>query len=67
MPATRGRKRAYPYFKVQKWDPISNVWRDARKEAFDEEPEARAFQASLDATIESRVMRWDEAGARPLD
>jgi len=67
MARTRGRERAFPYFKVQSRDPVSLVWRDTRKEAFDTEAEARAFQSTMAADVESRVMRWDKTGARPLD
>lgn len=67
VPKTRGRQRDFPYFKVQSRDKVSMVWRDARREAFDTEVEARAFRDSLGPKTETRIMRWDEKGAEPLD
>lgn len=66
MPSHPGKGHAFPYFKVQVRDQRTLAWKDARKEAFDDELEARAFQASLGEGVTSRVMRWDEAGATPL-
>lgn len=67
MALTRGRLRRFPYFKVQTYDPVTLSWKDQRKEAFDDEPSARAYQSSLPKSVKSRIMKWDKAGSRPLD
>jgi hypothetical protein len=66
LPSHPGKGHAYPYFKVQARDVRTLAWKDQRKEAFDDEASARAYQASLGADLQTRVMRWDEAGATPL-
>ena len=66
MPSHPGKGHAYPYFKVQARDVRTLAWKDQRKEAFADEASARAYQASLSADLQTRVMRWDEAGATPL-
>lgn len=67
MPSHPGKGHAFPYFKVQVRDQRTLAWKDARKEAFDDEPAARAFQAGLGQGVTSRVMRWDEVGPTPLE
>lgn len=67
MPAHPGKGHAFPYFKVQVRDQRTLAWKDHRKEAFDDEPAARAYQAGLSDGVMSRVMRWDADGARPLE
>jgi len=67
LPAHRGKGHAYPYFKVQVRDERSLVWRDHRKEAFDDEASAREYKAGLENGLTSRITRWDETGSRPLD
>lgn len=67
MPSHPGKGHAYPYFKVQMRDARTLAWKDHRKEAFADEASARAYQASLGGEQQTRVMRWDEAGATPLD
>lgn len=66
MPAYPGKGRPYPYFKVQALDPRSLAWKDHRKEAFDDEASARAYQADVPPGIVTRVMRWEENGPIPL-
>jgi hypothetical protein len=61
----RRKGRAFPYFKVQSRDRKSLVWRDHRREAFDTLEQARTFQATLPAELETRVMQWNERGATP--
>lgn len=67
MPSHPGKGHAFPYFKVQVRDERTLAWKDARKNAFEDEPAARAFQAGLSPSVTSRVMRWDVAGATPLE
>lgn len=67
LPSYPGKGRAFPYFKVQVRDQRTLAWKDYRKEAFDNEASARAYQAALGSEVASRLVRWDEAGARPLD
>lgn len=67
MPSHPGKGHAFPYFKVQVRDPRTLAWRDQRKEAFDDEASARAYLTSLNAELETRIMRWDRSGAEPLD
>ncbi len=67
MPSHPGKGHAFPYFKVQIRDQRTLAWKDHRKEAFDDEPAARAYQAGLGEGVTSRVMRWDDAGATPLE
>jgi hypothetical protein len=64
---TRGRLRRFPYFKVQAYDAVTLSWRDCRKEAFDDERSARAYQKSLPKGVKSRIMKWDKSGNHPLD
>ena len=56
-----------PYFKVQRWDSAIGAWRDARRTAFDNLELAKAFRHELGPTIATRIVRWDERGATPLD
>ncbi|WP_010189048.1 hypothetical protein [Sphingomonas sp. PAMC 26605] len=67
MPSHPGKGHAFPYFKVQVRDQRSLAWKDHRKEAFDDEASARAYQATLDPYLTSRVTQWDESGSRALD
>ena len=67
MPSHPGKGHAFPYFKVQVRDQRTLAWKDHRKEAFDDEPAARAYQARLGDDVTSRVMRWDATGAQPLE
>jgi hypothetical protein len=64
---TRGKLRSLPYFKVQVYDSLTLSWKDHRKEAFDDEPSARAYQNTLPNGIKSRIMKWDESGNHPLE
>jgi len=66
MPSHPGKGHVYPYFKVQAWDPRSLVWRDHRREAFDDEEAARAYRATIDRTVRTRIVRWDETGSTPM-
>ncbi len=67
MASYPGKGHAFPYFKVQVRDPRTLSWKDQRKAAFDDEASARAYRDSLSADPETRIMRWDRAGAVPLD
>ncbi|MGC2782148.1 MAG: hypothetical protein WA418_41595 [Bradyrhizobium sp.] len=67
MPSHPGKGHAFPYFKVQVRDQRTLAWKDHRKEAFDDEPAARAYQAALGEGVTSRLMRWDANGAKPLE
>jgi hypothetical protein len=61
-----GRRRKYPYYKVQARDPVTLSWKDHRKEAFDDEAEARAYLASLPQGVAARVVEWNASGSNPL-
>jgi hypothetical protein len=63
---TRGKLRRFPYFKVQVYDPMTLCWKDHRKEAFDDEYSARAYQSALPKEIKTRIMKWDKSGNHPL-
>lgn len=67
MPSHPGKGHAFPYFKVQVRDQRSLAWKDHRKEAFDDEASARAYQATLAPELTSRVTQWDESGSRALE
>jgi hypothetical protein len=67
MTSQRRKGRAFPYFKVQSRDTKSLVWRDHRREAFDTLDEARAFEATSSRELETRIVRWDDRGAVPLN
>lgn len=67
MPSHPGKGHSYPYFKVQARDARTLAWKDQRKQAFDDEASARAYQAALGTETQTRVVRWDEAGASPLN
>ncbi len=67
MPSHPGKGHAFPYFKVQYRDLRTLAWKDHRKEAFGDEASARAYQADVGADVQTRIMRWTEAGATPLD
>jgi hypothetical protein len=66
LPSHPGKGHAYPYFKVQVYDCRTFAWKDHRKEAFDDEETARAYQEALGDNVTSRIMRWDALGAKPL-
>lgn len=66
MPATRGRQRSYPYYKVQRRDPILNVWKDHRREAFDGLAEALAYRATVEESGDTRIVEWRKDGAHGL-
>jgi hypothetical protein len=66
VPATRGRQRDYPYYKVQLRDPILNVWKDHRREAFDGLAEAVAYRSTITDPGETRITEWHEDGPRGL-
>jgi hypothetical protein len=66
LPFRPGRGHAYPYFKVQARDRRTLAWKDHRREAFDDDVSARAYRANVDPSIETRIVRWDEKGATPL-
>jgi hypothetical protein len=66
MPSHPGKGHAYPYFKVQAWDPRTLAWRDHRKEAFDDEEAARTYRATIDPTVRTRLVRWDRTGSTPM-
>lgn len=66
LPSHPRKGHAFPYFKVQFRDLRTLAWKDHRKEAFSDEASARAYRASLSADVQTRIMRWDEAGAEPL-
>lgn len=66
MPAYPGKGRPYPYFKVQARDQRSLVWMDHRREAFDDEASARAYQSAIGDGVVTRVVRWEESGPVPL-
>ena len=63
---TPGRLRKFPYYKVQARDGVSLVWRDHRKEAFDDEASAQAYRKTIPVGIETRVVRWERSGSTPL-
>ena len=67
LPPHPGKGHAFPYFKVQVRDQRTLAWKDQRKQAFDDEASARAYRASLIRDLETRIVRWDRAGAVPLD
>jgi hypothetical protein len=64
---TRGKLRRLPYFKVQEYDPLTLSWKDHRKEAFDDEASARAYQKALLKDVKTRIVKWDESGNNPLE
>jgi len=66
VPATRGRQRDYPYYKVQLRDPILNVWKDHRREAFDALAQAVAYRATIEGPGETRIVEWREDGPHGL-
>lgn len=66
MPATRGRQRNYPYYKVQLRHPILNVWKDHRREAFDGLSEAVAYRSTIPSPSETRIVEWREDGPHAL-
>jgi hypothetical protein len=66
VPATRGRQRSYPYYKVQTRDPILNVWKDHRREAFDRLPEAISYRATIEGNGETRIVEWRQDGPHGL-
>lgn len=66
MPATRGRVRDYPYYKVQLRDRVLNVWKDHRREAFDRLADANAYRATIVSVGETRVVEWREDGPHGL-
>jgi hypothetical protein len=66
LPSHPGKGRAFPYFKVQVYDRRTFAWKDHRKEAFDDEAAARAYQNALGDNVTTRIMRWDASGAKPL-
>jgi hypothetical protein len=66
VPATRGRQRSYPYYKVQLRDPILNVWKDHRREAFDGLAEAVTYRSTISTTGETRIVEWREDGPHAL-
>jgi len=66
VPATRGRQRDYPYYKVQSRDPILNVWKDHRREAFDGLAEAIAYRTTIEDKNETRIIEWREDGPHRL-
>ena len=41
-------------------------WKDQRKEAFDDELSARAYQSTLPNRIKTRIVKWDETGNHAL-
>ena len=66
MTRTPGRLRKFPYFKVQVRDQVSLVWKDHRKEAFDDQASAETYRETIPAEFESRIVRWDRSGSVPL-
>ena len=66
MPATRGRARHYPYYKVQLRDRISNVWRDRPRVAFDLLADACASRATIAGDGETRIVEWRDDGPHGL-
>jgi len=66
MTRTPGKLRKYPYFKVQARDPVSMVWKDHQKEAFDDLDSARTYRCSIPTDTETRIVMWERAGSRPL-
>jgi hypothetical protein len=66
MPSYPGKGHAYPYFKVQVRDKRTLAWKDHRKQAFDDEASARAYQENVGPGVETRIMRWDANGPTPL-
>jgi hypothetical protein len=64
---TRGKLRRLPYFKVQVYDPRTLSWKDHRKEAFDDERLAQAYQNAIAKGVKTRIMKWDESGSHPLE
>lgn len=66
MTRTPGKLRSFPYFKVQVRDRVSLVWKDHRKEAFDDEVSARAYRETIPAGIEARIVKWERSGSTPL-
>lgn len=66
MPAYPGKGRPYPYFKVQALDRRSLAWRDHRREAFEDEASARAYQATIAPDVVTRIVRWEDSGQVPL-
>jgi hypothetical protein len=66
MRPARVRQRSYPYYKVQRRDPILKVWKDHRREAFDGLAEAVAYRTAISGPIETRVVEWREDGPHEL-
>lgn len=67
MTKTPGKQRSYPYFKVQVRDGISLVWKDHRKEAFDDEEAAQEYRRALPTSVETRVVKWGRSGSVPVE
>ncbi len=66
MTLTPGKLRTFPYYKVQVRDRVSLVWKDHRKEAFDDMASAQAYRMTIPAEIETRVVKWERSGNTPL-
>jgi len=66
VPTTRGRQRDYPYYKVQSRDPILNVWKDHRREAFGGLAEAVNYRTTIERPDETRIVEWREDGPHEL-
>jgi hypothetical protein len=64
---TPGKLRKFPYFKVQVRDRVSLVWRDLRKEAFDDETSAQAYRKTVPVGVDTRVVKWERSGSTPLE
>ena len=67
MTLTPGKVRKFPYFKVQARDRVSLVWKDHKKEAFDDEASAQAYRKTIPGGVETRVVKWERSGSIPLE
>jgi hypothetical protein len=65
MPRPR-KLHPYPYFKVQFHHASLRVWRDHRREVFQNLSEAMAYAASLPRDLLTRIVCWDEQGSRTV-
>lgn len=65
MPQSK-KVRDVPHFRVQVRDPFNLSWRDYRSLTFDSIERARAFQATLQGPVETRIVRYDGHEATPI-
>jgi hypothetical protein len=60
------RRRKYPYFKVQIFDPKSHTWTE-KKKAFDTIGECKDFIAESLNGLQTRIVRVDSEGYHVID